>query len=1394
MKEKNKIKPIAIILIFILMFQYLSVIIPLVNVNAETYYDGNINWQYEIDGEGNAINVKMFSASGNLPSSFTFPETIDGHTVISIESSALFYQYSQNVTDLTIPKSIQSIHVQAFIQLVNLVNINVSNENEYYVSRNGILYSKDETAIIKYPPCNNTNNILDTVNKIGAYAFYNCSFESISLPNNVTEIGTYAFLNCSNLQEITIPNGLAKIEKNVFYNCTNLRKITLPESVDAIDSYAFKNCTNLSEVVMQEGLTKIWPYAFENCTSLSEITLPNSITGIYYYAFKDCTNLSEIIIPSSAKHIEEDAFLNCNNLTIKCYEGSVAHNYAVEYNINYEILEDIQWSYTIYTDSDGDKYAKDLKPRDKSKILGTIDIPNEVDDIEVYSIAYEAFKDCTNLVKVTSYGYCREIGSRAFYGCTNLTSIMLPRTLDKLGKNVFSKCTSLQKISAPSNSFSYYSEDGVLYNKSKTKLIKYPAGKTETEFTIPETVTSIDEYAFEDCVNLTKINIPESVKSIGTHAFHSCANLTNITLPSSIEELGSGAFVNCTSLTEITIPNGVTNIGPCTFQKCTSLTKVTIPDSVTNIGYAAFEDCTNLTNITIPQSLTKIEQYTFRRCTNLTEINIPQNVSEIEIYAFLNCTNLNRVVVKRKYITLGTKIFGDASDRSENLTIVCKKNSSIYNYAINNQINLEIMIEFTDENLYNKLKLDLQEKIITFNDEEKYISMELADINNITELDISNNENTQEENKISSLTGLENFTALEKLIAQHNKITTIGGFSNLQELDLRYNELTSLYPLRNITDLKKLNVSHNNILNINTNYKMEELDASFNKLGNVPTGDYLNYIKKLNLDNNCIKDVSVLENANNLEEVTVKNQQVNIGIVKNEYTLKEIAPIFNQAKSDKYSNGENITFEAINCNIQNDKVILSDEINFESKTATITIHGGKMDGTVCGMNLENSITVNYEIDENNSKLYLKVYRLDDNSNKVEVKNASLKYALNDSENYLTYDSCIPLKFGTTKISVKMFEEVVLDEEINIDIPLSISAIRKNEKIYIISNADVEYSFSADGNFNSYSIPISDSESHEKIYVKINKEQDVRELNIITYNSDDCIYDAKVGDDYAFEKDVIYSVNGKIDISNIDELQYSYTGVYGTWEDIEETEIEDKGTDIIYFKSGGDSARTYKIIHGNRLSKIFGSYSKNDKNYIYSQIRQMDDVRITSNEDKLIINDEEKIHDFNKKIIDVTNFDGEVLILTDEQKVYRVKKNNEIVEIEDGVNIKQIEGIYAVNNNNEILKCSYVGTGSSSIKYSVCGEYSFNKNIEKINTVYINEKYAPLVLLEDGNVKILQDSNNNIDISNCAIDIASERGKIYILENNKVRFLNTGVYTDRFLENIVDLSNDVLRRR
>ena len=257
---------------------------------------------------------------------------------------------------------------------------------------------------------------------------------------------------------------------------------------------------------------------------------------------------------------------------------------------------------------------------------------------------------------ITFEGDVTKIGYYAFYGyqtdCNKLTSVTIPDSVTTIGEYAFYWCDSL------------------------------------TSVTIPDSVTTIGNSAFNNCYSLTSVTIPDSVTTIGEWAFRYCDSLTSVTIPDSVTTIGNYAFNMCSKLTSVTIGNSVTTIGNSAFSGCSSLkefkgrfaadggrclimgntiiayaeasgTTYTILDSVTRIGYAAFSGCSSLTSVTIPDSVTTIGEYAFSGCRSLTSVTIPDSVTTIGGYAFSDCESLTSITIPDSVTTIGVRAFYD---------------------------------------------------------------------------------------------------------------------------------------------------------------------------------------------------------------------------------------------------------------------------------------------------------------------------------------------------------------------------------------------------------------------------------------------------------------------------------------------------------------------------------------------------------------------------------------------------------------------------------------------------------------------------------------------------------------------------------------------------------------
>ncbi|MBP3383677.1 MAG: leucine-rich repeat protein [Tidjanibacter sp.] len=425
--------------------------------------------------------------------------------------------------------------------------------------------------------------------------------------------------------------------------------------VTSIGYQAFYECTSLKSITIPDGVTSIVG-AFWYCTSLTSVTIPDSVTEIGVAAFGNCSSLTSVTIPDSVTSIGESAFGGCSSLTSITIPDSVTSIGSYAFN--------------------------------RCKSLTSVTIPDGVTQIGEWT-----FAGCTSLTSVTIPDSVTSIGESAFRDCPSLKSVTIGNGVTEIGYHAFYNCTSLTSFQGK-----LASEDGRCLIKDGVLFSFVPAGLTE--YTIPDSVTSIGDYAFEGCSGLKSLTIPDSVADIGYRVFEGCtgeltvncdihsgaldengnilsiftnSKFTKVIIGSGVDYIGPRGFEGCTGelivncnisdggyydivgysgaftgskFTKVTIGDEVTRIGEYAFNSCSSLKSVTIGNKVTTIKKSAFYGCSGLANVTIPDSVTTIGSDAFNKCTSLTSVTIGNGVTTIEKYAFNNCSSLKEVYCK----------------------------------------------------------------------------------------------------------------------------------------------------------------------------------------------------------------------------------------------------------------------------------------------------------------------------------------------------------------------------------------------------------------------------------------------------------------------------------------------------------------------------------------------------------------------------------------------------------------------------------------------------------------------------------------------------------------------------------------------------------------------------
>ena len=420
----------------------------------------------------------------------------------------------------------------------------------YYTSSNGEIVQPNNSSAFGETILSNTYidglGVIDfntPITTIGGYAFEDCeSLTSITIPNSVTSIGDGAFCWCESLTSVTIGDSVTEIGKYAFSSCSSLQEFNGKLASDDGRCLIIDGTLNafapagLTEYNIPDSVTTIGEWVFVSCISLTSITIPDSVTSIGYAAFYNCSDLTSVNIPDSVTTIGDSAFSSCSSLT-------------------------------------------------------SVNIPDSVT-----TIGDSTFSSCSSLTSITIPDSVTSIGEHTFYNCSSLTSVTIPDSVTKIGNYAFSGCSSLQEFNGK-----LASDDGRCLIIDGTLNSFAPAGLTE--YTIPDSVTSIGYVAFYNCINLESVTIPDSVTEIGGHAFQGCSSLQEF----------NGKFASEDGRCLI-IDGTLNSFAPA------GLTEYTIPDSVTTIGYGSFGYCRSLTSVTIPDSVTTIEIYAFELCSSLTSV------------------------------------------------------------------------------------------------------------------------------------------------------------------------------------------------------------------------------------------------------------------------------------------------------------------------------------------------------------------------------------------------------------------------------------------------------------------------------------------------------------------------------------------------------------------------------------------------------------------------------------------------------------------------------------------------------------------------------------------------------------------------------------------------------
>ena len=526
---------------------------------------GNLSWS--LDNAG----VLTVSGSGKMND-------------LTAYADGTWLAYNDSITSIQLENGITNIGDNAFLHCYNATSV--------------VLPSTVESiGEASFAYCTKLSNIEFPMNlrTIGFNAFGYCTnLASIIIPSGVTSIGDSAFYGCENLQSVTIPTSMVSLGNQLFINCYVLDDVYYLGTrnqwaqingapVDSpIVHYAKLDPPRITAYAnFSEGIHLLWSSVdgadcYNVFRKIGSGEWENVVTQTSALSYTDTDVIDGVVytydvnaIGSDGRHMfaRSDPSASISILRKSFITGTWGDNlfWSLD-NDGLLVISGEGGMDSLLSLEEGEEETRAWRPyisSIKSVVIkpGVTGIGDEAfrgcNKLErvtipegVKSIGWRAFEGCSSLWSMAFPESLTSIDYRAFWDCNSLTSVEIPAGVTDIGYTVFSWCGELKNITVNADNQNYASQNGVLYNKEKTNLICCPAG-TVGEYEVPESVTSISNYAFAGCGNLERVIIPEGVETIGDCAFEGCTALTVITIPVSVTSIHSFAFFECSGLTDI---------------------------------------------------------------------------------------------------------------------------------------------------------------------------------------------------------------------------------------------------------------------------------------------------------------------------------------------------------------------------------------------------------------------------------------------------------------------------------------------------------------------------------------------------------------------------------------------------------------------------------------------------------------------------------------------------------------------------------------------------------------------------------------------------------------------------------------------------------------------------
>lgn len=452
----------------------------------------------------------------------------------------------QSLSSISIPASVTSLEDNLWNECWSLHNFYVDASNPNFKTIDGVLFSKDEKALISFPTGREgTYNIPTGTETVGSYCFYTSKLENIVIPESVISFGENALGLMDYLIEFTIPSTVKSIGQRLFHSCLNLKSVVLLDNISTIPEGMFENCLSLNNVKFPDELTSIDKGAFFNCGYLTEITIPAKVTSIGDYAFANASALRKVeCLMQSPCTITSTVFENINsNAILYVSEESLDTYKAADNWKNFsQILPIGEKGLEPYAELMNGVLSFYYDTKREERNGTTFEIPSGTFP---YIGWYDNWGNITTVIFDASFANVRPTTMMEwFHNCDKLTEIQGIENLNTSEvtnmSTMFLGCSSLTSID-----LSHFDTNKV----TSMSYMFFGCGNIKT-IILPDDLTFIDSYQFAYCSSLTGISIPASVTTIGEDAFEICMSLEEITIPADVTSIGYNAF-SCSGLKKV---------------------------------------------------------------------------------------------------------------------------------------------------------------------------------------------------------------------------------------------------------------------------------------------------------------------------------------------------------------------------------------------------------------------------------------------------------------------------------------------------------------------------------------------------------------------------------------------------------------------------------------------------------------------------------------------------------------------------------------------------------------------------------------------------------------------------------------------------------------------------